>query len=148
MQLFYYCYFERNYDVLKSKGPCFLLSKNLKFNKNETEWKVERWTMCFSLYKNCQLKVKLWWVGACGKKKSAFFVPFILLEGNFFKICVLSQCIVYWINLQNIFTFSYQKALLHTLLLLVFKYLQVAHWLDFFQNKKRLNGYYEHTVLH
>ena len=25
---FYYFYFERNYDVLKSKSPCFLLSKN------------------------------------------------------------------------------------------------------------------------
>ena len=42
MSLLYF-YFERNYDVLKSKGPCFLLSKNTKFNKNETEskWKVQ-----------------------------------------------------------------------------------------------------------
>ena len=29
------------------------------------------------------------------KKKSAFFVTFILSEGNFINILVLSQCIVY-----------------------------------------------------
>ena len=43
MWLFYYFYFERNYDVLKSKSPCFSLNKNIiKFNKNETEskWKI------------------------------------------------------------------------------------------------------------
>ena len=42
-------------------------------------------------------------------------------KGIFFNICVLSQCIVYWIFFQNIRTFSYQKTLLHTLLLLAFK---------------------------
>ena len=52
------------------------------------------------------------------KKKSAFFVMFILLEETFH---VSSQCIVYWINFINIYTFIYQKTLLHTLLLLVFK---------------------------
>ena len=55
------------------------------------------------------------------KKKRAFYVPLILSEGNFFKICVLSQCIAYWIQFQNIYTFTYQKTLLHTLLLLVSK---------------------------
>ena len=33
--------FERNYDVLKSKGPYILLNKNINFNKNETESKME-----------------------------------------------------------------------------------------------------------
>ena len=37
----YIFYFERNYDVLKSKSPCFLLKKNLKFNKNKKESKIE-----------------------------------------------------------------------------------------------------------
>ena len=41
--LFYYFNFERNYDVLKSKSPCFLL-----FNENDTESK--------SSY--CEVKVK------------------------------------------------------------------------------------------
>ena len=36
----------------------------------------------------------------------------------FFNICVLSQCIVYWIHFKNIHTFTYQKTLLHTLLFL------------------------------
>ena len=45
----------------------------------------------------------------------------MLSEESFFKICVLSQYIVYWIRFQNIHTFTYQKTLLHTLLLIIFK---------------------------
>ena len=75
--------------------------------------------LAFSSYKNHKLKVKLWWVRA--RKKKAFFVSFILSEGKFFTIYVLSQCVVYWINFQNIHSFTYQKILFHTLLLLVFK---------------------------
>ena len=55
------------------------------------------------------------------KKKKTFFLPFILSKGNFLKICVLSQCIVYWIHFQNIHTFTYPKILLHAHLLLVYK---------------------------
>ena len=60
-------------------------------------------------------------------KTRAFSVPFILSKGKSCvilskgKICVLSQCIVYWIHFQNMHTFTYQKTLLHTLLLLVCK---------------------------
>ena len=39
--VFYYFHFERNYDVLRSKNPCILLSKNINFNKNKTESKME-----------------------------------------------------------------------------------------------------------
>ena len=93
----------------------------MKTRRNR-KWKIphtllERWTS----YKNHQLKVKLWWVRACQRKKSAIFVTFILFEGFFLNICVLSQCIMYWINFQNIYTFTYSKTLIHTLLLLVFK---------------------------
>ena len=57
--LFYYFNFGRNYNVLKSKSPCFLLSKNINPNKNKT-WiengkshkkLLERQTLRFSLYK-------------------------------------------------------------------------------------------------
>ena len=51
-----------------------------------------------------------------------FFVPFILSKGIFFNICVLSQCIVYWIHFQNVHTFTYQKTLLHTLFCLFLKW--------------------------
>ena len=79
------------------------------------EWKtphmlLERQTLCFSSYWNHKLKVKLWWIGACERKKS---VTFILSEGHFFDICVLSQ-FVCWINFHNIYTFTY-KTLLHTI---------------------------------
>ena len=39
--------FERNDDVLKSKIPCFLLNKNINFDKNETESKIENPTNSF-----------------------------------------------------------------------------------------------------
>ena len=40
-------YFKRNHDVLNSLSPCFLLNKNIKFNKNETESKMENPTQNF-----------------------------------------------------------------------------------------------------
>ena len=74
---------------------------------------LERQTLCFSSYKNRNLKVKMWWVGARERKKRVFFVPFILSEGNFFKTCVLLQCIVYWIHLQNKNNFFFNWDLLY-----------------------------------
>ena len=135
MRLFYYFNFERIYDVLKSKSPYILLNKNIKKTKNaiingKSHTVLERQIFCFSSNKNSKLKVKMWWVGShTHKKKTTFFVPFILLFSFFiilifvifFNICVLSQCILYWIHFQNIHTFTYQKTLLYTLLLLVFK---------------------------
>ena len=41
MWLFYYFNFERNYGVLQSKSPYFLLNKKINFNKNETNSKME-----------------------------------------------------------------------------------------------------------
>ena len=55
------------------------------------------------------------------EKRGHFFGPPILSEGNFFNICVLSQCKVHLIHFLSIHTFTYQKTLLHTLLLFVFK---------------------------
>ena len=36
-----------NYDFLKSKSPCILLNKNINFNKNGTESKMENHTHSF-----------------------------------------------------------------------------------------------------
>ena len=122
MWLFYYFNFKRNYDLLKSKSPCILLNKNINFNKNEAGLKMKNPTHSFKemnlvlqLISESQLKVKLWWVGARKRKKRTSFVPFILSEENFFNICVLSRCIVYWIYFQNIHTFTHQKTILCTL---------------------------------
>ena len=59
-------YFERIYDVLKSTSPCFLLNKNINFNKKKTESKMENPTHIFTetnlallSYKNRELKVRL-----------------------------------------------------------------------------------------
>ena len=55
------------------------------------------------------------------KKKEGIFCTVYFTQREIFHICVLAQCIVYWINFQNIHAFTYQETLLHTLLLLVFK---------------------------
>ena len=47
MWLFCYIYFDRNYDVLKSKIPYILMSKNINFNKDETKSKMENPTHIF-----------------------------------------------------------------------------------------------------
>ena len=48
--LFHYFNFEMNYDVLKSKSPRILLNKNMNFNKNETETKMENPIHSFFYY--------------------------------------------------------------------------------------------------
>ena len=88
--------------------------------KQNRKWKIphtvlERRALCFSSYKNHKLKVKLWWVGARERKWGHFLYRFCTMyrlfypKEIFFNICVLSQCIVYYIHFQNIHTFVYQK---------------------------------------
>ena len=107
VQLFYDFKFERSYDILKSKSSCILLNKNINFHKKERnqKWEIphtflERRTLCFSSYKNRKLKEK---------KREGIFCTIILSKVIFFMICVLSQCILYWIHFQNIRTFTYQN---------------------------------------
>ena len=96
--LFCYFYFASKYEASKSRSPCFLLKKkkNLKKKpKQNPKWIIvhtvlERWIFCFSSYKNCELKVKLWLVRAC-EKKTIVFVTFILSEEIFFSICLISM---------------------------------------------------------
>ena len=82
---------------------------------------LARRTLCFSSYKNRKLEATLWWVGARKRKKRAFFVPFIVSEGNFFNTCILSQRRVFCLHFQNTNTFTYQKTSLHTLFCLFLK---------------------------
>ena len=46
---------------------------------------LERCTMCFSSYKNCKLKVNLWWVEARERKKTVFFVNVYVVRRNYFQ---------------------------------------------------------------
>ena len=96
--LFYYFSFERSYDVLKSKSSCILLNKNINFNKNKTELKMENpihsfkeMSLLFQLIR--KLKLNLWWVGARKRKKRAFLYRLFCPKG-ILSICVLSQCTV------------------------------------------------------
>ena len=61
------------------------------------------------------------------KKKGCIFFSVYFVRRNFFNICVLSQCIVYWINFQNIYTYytlTYQKTLPKVLKILFYLFLK------------------------
>ena len=97
--------------------------------KTNRKWKIldtvlEKQTLCFSSCKNHKLKVKLLWAGAREKERTYFLYRLFFSKEFFFKICVLSQCILYWIHFQNIHTFTYQKRLIHTLFCLFLKSLE------------------------
>ena len=101
-----------------------------------------------NIYKNHKLKPR--WVGARASKKRGFFVLFILSEGNIFHICVSCQCIVYWIHLQNIQFFTYQKTILHALFCLFLKSgkafsVSLILIADFSANKLFYVGFFEST---
>ena len=78
---------------MKSKISCFFLNEKQNFNKNKTEQKMETPAHAFrgmnlalySSYKNRELKMKLWWIEARGRKKSSFFLTLIFLRGHFFS---------------------------------------------------------------
>ena len=87
--LFYYFNFERNCGVLKSKSPGILLNKNINFNKNETESKMENLLHSFRetnlllhLIQESQIKSKT-------------FISFLNFDKHFF-------CTVYFVR-KNFF---------------------------------------------
>ena len=113
--------------------------------KTERNWKrkiphivLERRTLCFSSYKNRKLKIELWWVGACERKKRAFFVPLILSERISLTL-VLSQCIVYCIYFQLIHTLHIKNITSYTFLL-AFKIVESLPCISFLEWKIPLNG--------
>ena len=89
--LFYYFNFERNYDVLKSKSPCILLNKNVSFNKNETESKIENPTHSFwetnlvlQLIWESQIKSKTVMSWSSRKRKEGIFCTVYFVRKKFF----------------------------------------------------------------
>ena len=151
MRLFYSFNFKRNYDVLKSKNPRKFLNKDINFSKNETESKMENTphsfretNLVFQFIWELQIKSK----AQKNKKKKRsqketkdIFCNVYFAQRTFFNICVLSQCIVYWIHFQTIHTFRYQKALLHTLFYLFLKSLKT-----FSVSLKRLGDLFHHQT--
>ena len=121
--LFYYFNSERNYDVFKSKSPCFLLNKNINFTKMKWNRKhsFREKNVVLQLIKESQIKSKNCDELDLAKEKRGHFCAAYFVRRNYFDSCVLLQCIVYWIHFQNIYTFIYQKTLLHTLNCLLLK---------------------------
>ena len=85
-----------------------------------------------------------------------FCAAYFVQTKFFFKICVLSQCIVYWIYFQNIHTFTYQKTLLHYTFFPVFKIVESfqrilkKHCYSFFQVSKSFmrTTYFNLLIIH
>ena len=48
------------------------------------------------------------------EKREHFLYQIFCQKEILFSICVLSPCVVYWLHLQNIHSFAYQKTLIHT----------------------------------
>ena len=90
MWTLHYFNFKSNYDVLKSKSQRISLIKSINLNKNETELKMENPTNTFR--ENLEL---------ANKKIGHFLYRLFCPKEIFFNICVLSQCVVYWIQFQN-----------------------------------------------
>ena len=130
----FYFNFERNYNVLKSKGPWILLNKNINFNKSKRESKMKNPTYSFretvlvtKLIWELQIKRKAVMSWSSRKKKEDVFCTVYLVRRNFFNIYVLSQCIVYWIHFHNIHTFTYKKNITSYTSLLAFKIVESLH---------------------
>ena len=67
-------------------------NKKVNFNKTKrnknwliTHPLIERWTLRFNSYKNCELKIKPWWVGA-REKKSAYFLQHLFQTKETFAV--------------------------------------------------------------
>ena len=88
---FYYFDFERNYDVLNSKCPYFLLHKNVNFDKNETELEMENPThafretsLVFQVIQELRIKCKTVMSWSSPKKKEAIFLWRLFCPKNIF----------------------------------------------------------------
>ena len=86
-------------------------------------WKSKFWEQNYVwLFKiKSQIKIKTVMSWSAWKKKEGIFCTIYFVPRYFFKICVLSQCILHWIHFQNINIFIYKKKLLHTLFSLFLK---------------------------
>ena len=95
-----------------------MFNKKINFNKSETESTMENLLHSFwetflvlQLIQESQFKSKTVINWSSWKKKDGIFCMNPLFCLLFIVYYVLSQCIVYWIQFQNIYTFLYQETL-------------------------------------
>ena len=79
-------FFELEYKLEQKRNGIGNGKSHIEFKRDEP---------CASAQIKSQIKSKTVMSWNSRRKKKTFFVPFILSEGNCFKICVLSQCIGY-----------------------------------------------------
>ena len=100
--LFYYFYFERNYDVLKSKSPCILLNKNVKFNKNKTESKMENpKPLIHGQIPLIKLIWHIFWINNCSIKFYVYTIKLIWSKLWNWNLIVLKLITKKWAHLTR-----------------------------------------------
>ena len=105
-----------------------MLNKKIDFDKNETESKTKNPThscretnLVLKLIQESQIKINCDELELAQEKRGHILYHLFCPKEIFFNICVLPQCIVCQIHFQNVYTFTYQKALLQTRLCLFLK---------------------------
>ena len=88
---------ERSYDDLKSKSPYILLNKNINFNKNEMEWKMENPTQFYRDKTCASAHIRIYSIPSYVAYNIAYNIPYIALCKHFFT-CFLDYI---FINLQK-----------------------------------------------
>ena len=109
---FYYFDFERNYDVLHSKNPCFLLKKSTNLRKNERESKMENPTHTL---RETNLVLHPIWESWIRSKTVMSWSLQKEKEEIFFEHSCFVKMFSVLNNTNNIQTSTCQKKLLHTL---------------------------------
>ena len=110
----------------------FKVKESMFFNENEREpimadpkQSVREMNEVLQLIQEFQIKSKTVMSWSWQKKKDCIFLTFTLPGRIFFNICALFQGIMYWVNFQNIYTFS----LLYTIFFLVFNILESLQYI-------------------
>ena len=113
VRFFNYFVFGRNYHVLKSNSPCILLNKNINFDKNETESKMENLIRSFremnlllQLKQVSQIKSKAVTSWSARKKKESIFCTIYFVRRElFWDLCFISMYSVF--NTLSEYTYFY-----------------------------------------
>ena len=74
----------QNFDFLSLKYSSELQLTHISLNFKNYCSNLKIRDLGAKLYKNCELKVKVWWVEARERKERAFFAMLNLSEGNVF----------------------------------------------------------------
>ena len=95
--------------ILILKGIIMFQSQRVQAFYWKKTKRNRKWKIPYTLLETQTLSWWTWWAGVHKRKKMAYFMTLVLSKGNFRSVYILSQCIEYWINFQNIKNISLIK---------------------------------------